>query len=131
MDWRGGPGLSNTQKYLVPLITDKEGNTTGVHYYRQSDLGKVMWLFTSHERGHEFLSTLLSEPGEENKAFMEILEQGWGRLASEDVNIGEHFSAKTVPEIAGDLERWGVEHLIVDPGFPGWQQRIYESPHKS
>lgn len=129
--WREEPGLSYTQKYLVPLITDEEGNTTGVHYYHQPGKGYVLWLFTSHERGNEFMSALKAEPGEGNKAFMEILEQGWGQLASDDVNIGDHFSAKTVPEIAKDLERWEVGRLMVDPGFAGWQQRIYEVPHKS
>ena len=124
-------GLSSTQRYLVPLITDEGGKITGVHLYHRPNLGKVLWLFTSHERGYEFMSALMSESGQRNKAFMEILEQGWDRLGSEDVNFGGHFSAKTVQEMASDLERWKVDRLIVDPGFPGWQQRIYESPYKS
>jgi len=125
------PGLSNTREYLVPLITDEEGRTTGVHLYHRPETGKVLWLFTSHERGDEFMSALMSEPGEEDKAFMEVIEQAWGRLVSEDVNFGGHFSAKTVPQMARDLEGWKVDRLIVDPGFPGWQQRVYESPYKS
>lgn len=125
------PGLSHTRKYLVPLITDSEGKTTGVHLYHRPETGKVLWLFTSHEKGHEFMSALMAEPGEQKKAFMEVLEQGWGRLGSGDVNFGGHFSAKTVPEMAEDLQRWKVDRLIVDPGFQGWQRRVYETPHKS
>lgn len=125
------PGLSYTREYLVPLITDAEGKTTGVHLYHRPETGKVLWLFTSHERGHEFMSALMADPGEQKKAFMEVLEQGWGRLGSGDVNFGGHFSAKTVPEMAKDLERWKVDRLIVDPGFPGWRQRIYASPYKA
>src|SRR5215218_4201177 len=113
-------GLSNTRQYLVPLITDASGKTTGVHLFHRPETGKVLWLFTSHERGQEFMSALMSEPGEQNKAFMEVLEQGWGRLSGGDVNFGGHFSAKTVPEMASDLERWKVDRLIVDLGFPGW-----------
>jgi hypothetical protein len=123
-------GLSKTQKYLVPLITDEQGKTTGVHLYHRPSRGKTLWLFTSHERGNAFMSAFMGQPGEGNKAFMEVLEQGWGRLGSEDLNFGGHFSTKTVPEMAPDLERWGVDRLVVDPGFSGEEQRVYNPPNK-
>ena len=123
-------GLGSTQRYLVPLVTDSVGKTLAVHLYR-TDSGPVLWLFTSHEKGFAFMAEFMSRPGERDKAVRDIAEQPGSRTGSEDLHFGEHFSAKTVPEMAPDLERWGVERLLVDPGFPGEEQRTHEPPHKS
>ncbi len=115
----------------MPLITDDDGRTLAVHFYNRANSGSELWLFTSPDRGFEYLSEFMSQPGEREKAVGQILEQRGDAAGSRGLNFGEHFSAKTVPEIAQDLERWGVERLIVDPGSPGVDQRTYRPPHKA
>ena len=120
-------GLSKTRKYLVPLITHDEGRPTAVHIYHRPDLGKVLWLFSSQERAYKFMKAM-AERGEMNKAFMEVLEQSWGRYTSEDLNFARFYSAKTVPELLPMLKKNDVDYLVVDPGI---EERIYKAPHKS
>ena len=66
----------------------------------------------------------MSQPGERDKAVRQLLPQPGGG----DLHFGEHFSAKPVPEMAEDLEWWGVKRLVVDSVFPGEPQRIDEPP---
>ncbi|MBA2712477.1 MAG: hypothetical protein H0U55_02850 [Rubrobacteraceae bacterium] len=122
------PELSNTQTYYVPLITDAGGRTLAVHLYNRTDSGPELWLFTSLDRGSAYLSEFMSQPGERDKAVGELLPQAGDQAGSGDLHFGEHFSAKTVPEMTEDLQRWGIRRLVVDPGLPGEQQRIYGPP---
>ncbi len=121
-------GLSNTRTYYVPLITDDRGRTLAVHLYHRPATGKVLWLFTSPERGLESLSEFMSRPGETEKAVGQIIEERGPGAASGGLHFGEHVSAKTLPEIMPDLERWGIERLIVDPEFSDAEPRVYELP---
>ena len=121
-------GLSNTRTYYVPLITDDRGRTLAVHLYHRPATGKVLWLFTSEQRGLSFLSRFMSQPDEKEKAVRQIVEARGPEATSRGLHFGEHVSANTLEEIKRDLERWGVDRLIVDPGFPEEGQRVYELP---
>jgi hypothetical protein len=129
-------GLSYTRKYYVPLITDDEGNTLAVHVYNRDDIGPVLWLFTSLDRGYEFISKHLSQPGDEpvpnkeNKAFMDVLEQRKGEIGSGGMNFGKEFGERTLTEMLPDLVKNGVGYVIVDPSWEEEQQLAYRLPLK-
>jgi hypothetical protein len=121
-------GLRNTRTYYVPLITDDRGRTLAVHLHHSPATGKVLWLFTSERGALESLSEYMSRTGEREKAVRQIIEQRGPGAASTGLHVGEHVSAKTLPEIKPDLERWKVERLIVDPEFSDAEPRVYELP---
>lgn len=120
-------GLSNTQTYFVPLITDNDGRTLAVHLYHSPAMGKVLWLFTSEQRGRESLSKFMSRPGEREKAERQIVEQRGPGATSRGLRFDE-VSAKTLEEIKPDLKRWEIERLIVDPEFSDAEPRVYDLP---
>ena len=101
----------------MPLITDDRGRTLAVHLYHRPATGKVLWLFTSEQRGLSFLSRFMSQPDEKEKAVRQIVEARGPEATSRSLHFGEHVSANTLEEIKRDLERWGVDRLIVGPGF--------------
>ncbi len=128
--------LSNTHKYFIPAITDDEDNILAAHLFNLRDVGPTMWLFTSHERAKAFMSEFMSrpvdetEPYEENKAFIDVLEQRRGEIGNKGLNFGKHFLIMTVTQMLPVFEKNDVARVIVDPGFPGEEERTYKPPHK-
>ena len=79
------PELSGTQEYYVLLITDEQGEATGIHWFEHRKFGNVLWLFSSMEVVEKFRGGYVDE----NQAFMDILERDFNQLreGATDINF--------------------------------------------
>ena len=121
--------LSGTQEYYVLLITDEQGEATGIHWLEHRKFGNVLWLFSSMEVVEKFRGRYIDE----NQAFMDILERDFDQLreGATDINFFRAVSKATIPDLLGFLFAADIDALILDPGADGWEQRVYESPTKT
>jgi hypothetical protein len=123
------PELSGTQEYYVLLITDEQGEATGIHWFEHRKFGNVLWLFSSMEVVEKFRGRYVDE----NQAFMDILERDFNQLreGATDINFFRAVSKATIPDLLGFLFAADIDALILDPGADRWEQRVYESPNKT
>jgi hypothetical protein len=121
------PELSGTQEYYVLLITDEQGEATGIHWFEHRKFGNVLWLFSSMEVVEKFRGGYVDE----NQAFMDILERDFNQLreGATDINFFRAVSKATIPDLLSFLFAADIDALILDPGADGWEQRVYESPN--
>ena len=121
--------LSGTQKYYVLLITDEQGEATGIHWLEHRQFGNVLWLFSSMEVVERFWGRYIDE----NQAFIDILERDFDQLreGATDINFFRAVSKATIPDLLDFLFAADIDALILDPGADGWEQRVYESPNKT
>ena len=118
--------LDGTREYFVLFTTNAEGIPIGAPYFRKGAFGKVLWIFSSYERANE----CYTEPTDETRDVLREQERVAERNAQE-LGFGRGFLKVTVSELVPYLEQANIDHLILDPGFPGWYQRVYLSPHKT
>ena len=121
--------LSGTQEYYVLLITDEQGEATGIHWLEHRQFGNVLWLFSSMEVVEKFRGRYVDE----NQAFMDILERDFNQLrqGATDINFFQAVSKATIPDLLDFLFAADIDALILDPGVDGWEQRVYKSPNKT
>ena len=115
-------GLDMSREYLVLVITNDEGEVTGLRVRDDPQLGKVVRLFTDKEKLDRW-----HEQSDEKGRFIDLLEQQ--QISSEDLNL-EYYSRITVSELSPILEAYDVDYLQVDPLTPGGWNRLYPLPHK-
>ena len=116
--------LDRTREYLVRLLTNDRGETTGIRGHSHPQLGTVVPLFSNEEELNKYLAVV-----DEKQAFLDILERASQHVASEDLTPGGAIYA-SVQELAQILETYDVDYLVVDPLSPGAWQRYYPAPHK-
>lgn len=121
--------LSGTQEYYVLLITDEQGEATGIHWLEHRQFGNVLWLFSSMEVVERFWGRYIDE----NQAFIDILERDFDQLreGATDINFFRAVSKATIPDLLDFLFAADIDALILDPGVDGWEQRVYKSPNKT
>lgn len=121
--------LSGTQEYYVLLITDEQGEATGIHWLEHRQFGNVLWLFSSMEVVERFWGRYIDE----NQAFIDILERDFDQLreGATDINFFRAVSKATIPDLLDFLFAADIDALILDPGADGWEQRVYKSPNKT
>jgi hypothetical protein len=117
--------LDMNQEFVVSATFNKEGDYIGTPWFRKRVLGKVIWAFSSHERANK----CFNEPTDETRDVLRDQEQ----IAERNRTLGyvRGFHKITGQELATLLEQNDLDYVIVDPGFKGWYQRIYKSPHKA
>ncbi len=116
--------LDRTREYLVRLLTNDRGETTGIRGHSHPQLGTVVPLFSNEEELNKYLAVV-----DENQAFLDMLERAPQHVGSEDLTPGGAIYA-SVQELAQILETYDVDYLVVDPLSPGAWQRYYPAPHK-
>jgi len=119
-------GLDRNREYLMPVTTNEEGVPIGAPYFRKGNLGKVLWLFSSEEKANK----CFNEPNDETRDVLRDQERIAERNARE-LGYGRSSLKITVPDLLPWLEQGDIDHVILDPGFQGWYQRVYRSPHKA
>jgi hypothetical protein len=119
-------GLDADREYFVLATTDENGKTVGHPYFTKDKLGKILWVFSSHEKANK----CFAEPNDETRDVLREQE----RIAesnAEALGWGRGFRRSTVQYILALLEQNDIDHIILDPGMPGSYNRVYPSPHKA
>jgi hypothetical protein len=117
--------LDMDREFVVLGTSNEEGEYIGSPWFRKRGLGKVLWAFSSYEMANK----CFNEPNDETRDVLRDQE----RIAESNrkLGYGRGFYKITGQELVTLLEQNDLDHVIVDPGFKGWYQRIYKSPHKA